>query len=162
VMALVVKLLEVVKASSTSNNCDGVFEVKIKANGEVRSKKKVCMELVIPRKSKEALSKRSRSAQDKAGVTLAVLKQLCGEPNEELMKEVIVLLAQKLSCAAIQWEDFFLTVDECIKTELGILPTAFAEFYNFYKRDLAPDAWIEGIEKAESLGSKAKAEMRYF
>jgi hypothetical protein len=80
----------------------------------VRSKKKAYMELVIPRKSKKALSKRSRSAQDKAGVTLAVLKQLCGEPNEELMKEVIVLLAQKLSCAAIQWEDFFLTVDECI------------------------------------------------
>jgi hypothetical protein len=50
----------------------------------------------------------------------------------------------------------------CFKTELGILPIGFAEFYNFYKRDLAPNEWIEGIEKAESLGSKAKAEMRYF
>ena len=49
-----------------------------------------------------------------------------------------------------------------LKTELGILPIEFAEFYNFYKRDLAPDEWIEGIEKAESLGSKAKSEMRYF
>jgi hypothetical protein len=47
------------------------------------------------------------------------------------------------------------------KTTFGILPVEFAEFYNFYKRDLAPKKWIEGIEKAENLGSKAKAEMRY-
>ena len=48
------------------------------------------------------------------------------------------------------------------KTALGILPIEFAEFYNFYKRNLAPDEWIEGIEKAANLGSKAKAEMRHF
>jgi hypothetical protein len=48
------------------------------------------------------------------------------------------------------------------ETAFGVLPVEFAEFCDFFKRDLAPNKWIaEWIEKAENLGSKAKAEMRH-
>jgi hypothetical protein len=48
------------------------------------------------------------------------------------------------------------------ETTFGVLPVEFAEFCDFFKRDLAPNKWIaEWIEKAENLGSKAKAEMRH-
>ena len=47
------------------------------------------------------------------------------------------------------------------RTEKGILPVDFKEYYNFFQRNLAPDEWTKDFENQNSLGSRAKARMKY-